>query len=559
MKTMSEHDSLKVDRCDWTHFDVWVCVALIAAVLVVFWPARHFEFLQIDDPGYLSNNPQAVHGLTVASMRWAFSSLVLAHYMPVAVISSLAEVSIFGMNPGPLHVDNAILHAISAAGWYLLWTTLTGQRGRSAMVAALFALHPMRVEPVAWIVGRGDVLCMLCSVTSLILYVRFIRSGNRWVYILSLLSLVLAMLSKTIAMVVPGVMVLLNVWPLRRVELVDRWMTGGASGAVKPQLSVGRLIKELWPFFVIGAGGAALGLFGRVSSHTPMSLSRWSMADRVTNGFLGYCRYLAKVFWPRPMLVFYPLQTVSSAGPTLSAVALLGLLTALAVRLRRRRPYLLVGWLWFLWASLPTIGFVQSGGQSMADRYAYMPYIGLFVAMIWLIADVGSRLQVNGGVLGRLAIFAMGTVVVLACALESRRQLAYWQNTFSLFKHEVDFEPDVADADVLLADQYRLKKQFDQALYWYQHGLALEPDNDSGQTNLACLLLPVDARAALPHFEIAARLKPEDAAKWWNLGICQQQLNMAEQATETLSHARKLDPAIGNDNSLKSSQPITAQ
>lgn len=529
----------------WNRRDLLVALLLIAAVVVLYWPVRHFTYVNIDDPTYLFDNPIAIHGLTRRSVHWALTSLFIGNYMPVAELSSLLDVSIWGMNPGAMHLENALIHGISTVGWYLLWVKLTGCRGRSFMVAGLFGLHPMHVEPVAWIVERCDLLAMLLMVGSLLAYVQYTRTARKWLYALSILLFPLALLAKTVAMTLPLVVLLLNVWPLRRLRWPGRWQLASPASSdaahAKP-VAFSRLLLEMVPFILLGMGGAAMGLWGRLSSSAIRSVASWPLYERWAVSVLGYCRYLLKFVWPEPMVVLYPLGAQRTVLSMVVATVLLGIVSVLIVRSARKWPYLLVGWIWFLGTLAPTIGLVQAGGQAIADRYTYLPYVGLSMAIVWWAADAWRQIARGRPVVTSAVSWSLCGAVLVMSSVDARHQLMYWKNSLTLFRHADQNTVDNFAVDNSLGNEYRRQGRYDLATQAYAKSVAADPGHPDSQNNLAGMLMMGYPAQALPHFEIAVHLDPKNPDRWWNLGQCFEQLHHTADAMHCYRIALKLNP-----------------
>ena len=389
--------------------DLPVAAAIAVATLALFWPVRHFGWINFDDPQYVLRNPHVTGGLTAADARWAFSPGTFAYWHPLTWLSLQLDVTLWGPRPGPMHVESAALHAAAAAGWYLLWAGLTGRRSRAAAVAALFAAHPTRVESVAWIAERKDVLCGLFTVAVLLAYASR-RTG------LAVGCYALAVMAKPVAVVVPAYLLLLDAWPMRR-----------------------RLTwRRLWPFAGLAGAGVALTLLAGGQSPATPTLAQLGVRDRLATATLGYVRHLGHLAVPVRLSIFYPYRFGEPTVAVASAGGLLAVITWAAWRARRRRPYLIVGWLWFAVGLLPSIGLVQSGEQSMADRFAYTAAVGVFVAIVWLACDIG----------GRVAGVALAAAVG-AAAVGTAWDLPAWRDGASIWAYSaasVDQRDPVIDA-----------------------------------------------------------------------------------------------------------------
>ncbi len=397
---------------------------LFALVAGVFMPAVTHDFITYDDPAYVTENPQVAAGLSWAGARWAFWSTGASNWHPLTWLSHMADCQLFGLHPWGHHLTNVLLHATNAVLLFLVLQTMTGASWRSLFVAALFGIHPLHVESVAWISERKDVLSTAFMFLALWAYAgRFQRRpGGHPVaigfYGASLLCFALGLMSKPMLVTLPFVLLLLDFWPLRR------WR-GSSPGARW------RLILEKLPFFLLAAASSVITLVAQKKGGAVASVEDFPLSVRLANALTSYCWYLAKAVVPTKLAVFYPFFAARPPLWQISvSVAVLAAVTATSVALVRRQPYLLVGWLWFLGALVPVIGLVQIGGQSMADRYSYVPLVGVFMMVSWGIPDATARL---GRRRWPLAIAAGAALT--ACAVVTTRQLAYWKNGVSLFHH----------------------------------------------------------------------------------------------------------------------------
>jgi Tfp pilus assembly protein PilF len=471
-------------RRTWT-----IALLLAAATLALYWPVRHFDLIYFDDPLLLTDSPEVQAGLTWASVKWALTSVVIANWQPVTNLSFLLVSQFFGIAPGAHHLANAVLHAANASLLFLLLWQLTRSTWRSAAAAAIFAWHPLRVESVAWIAERKDVLCAFFFLLALLFYARHAQAGRgsgapssgpgapgnsrpKIYYGASLLAFALALLSKPMAVTLPGVLLLLDVWPLGRISVLKFEMP-----KLKP------LLLEKTPFFalMILFCLATYRIQHDYAAMTP--LDKLGLAPRAANAVAGYLAYPAQLFLPVNLAAIYPypkdfdpVQTGLKAA-LLLAVAL-GSLTQLG-----RRPWLAVGWFWYLGTALPIIGLVQVGGQAMADRYTYLPLIGPVVAIVWQAADWFGR-----GRGGKFILTALASVILSTLAFMSERQLQFWRNTVALFEHNVTVTPGNGSAEFTLGVGFERAGDTNLAIVSYRTAEMMEPREFQARRNLAALL-----------------------------------------------------------------------
>jgi len=403
---------------------------IVGVVLLVYWQVGSFPFVHYDDNDYVTGNPQVLSGLTWAGASWAFTTTHVANWHPLTWLSHMADVEVFGASPGWHHRVNAGFHASNALLLFWVMFRMTGALWRSGFVAALFAVHPLHVESVAWVSERKDVLSTLFWLLSMWGYLRYAERPGVWRYAMVMLCLSLGLLSKPMVVTLPFVLLLLDVWPLERF--------GGlrvSPGPPRcPPVPAGRLVLEKVPLLLLSAGSCVATYLAQQSGGALHNT--YPFAVRASNAAVSYLSYLGKTLWPSSLSVFYPHPASLGLGIAWWKVAG-SLLVLVAVSagavLQRRRPYLGVGWLWYLGTLVPVIGLVQVGGQAMADRYTYVPLIGVFVMVSW-----GAEELLRGIRGGRGILWGTGTAVVAALAVASFVQVSYWRTSETLFSHALE-------------------------------------------------------------------------------------------------------------------------
>ena len=486
--------------------DLAVAAVVAVVTLAVYWPAGSFGWINFDDGQYVSGNAHVLGGLTAGDAAWAFSRGTFAYWHPLTWLSLQADVTLWGPRPGPMHLENVAWHAAAAAGWYLLWAGLTGRRGPAAVVALLFAVHPTRVESVAWVAERKDVLCGAMTVATLLAYAAYARGRQpRGWYAAAVVAYALAVMAKPMAVTVPALMLVLDFWPV------------GRAGRTVRRLAVDKV-----PFAAMAVVAAGLTLASTSQAAATPTLAQLGVRDRLATAAVGYVRYLGKLAVPRRLSVFYPYQVDQPLAVVVAAVGLLAVVTWTAWRVRRRAPYVAVGWAWFVVALVPVIGLVQSGEQSMADRFAYTAAVGPFVAVVWLAADGVDALARRGGRGGRaVRLVAAGVAVagVGACAVGAATYLAAWRDAVSVWTWAADaLGRPVGLVESHLGGAYLADGRPDLALDHYAAAAELTPDDPYTQGPLGRLLLGVDPAQAEPHLRRALRARPDDPVLWVALG-----------------------------------------
>lgn len=515
---------------------LWVSVALIAGNLAVFGPAAGFGFLAYDDPQYVSANPQVAAGLTWKGVSWAFSTGYFSNWHPLTWLSHMLDVQIFGMNPGAHHLTNLILHVGSTLILFGLLHSLTAALGRSAFVAALFALHPLHVESVAWVSERKDLLSTFLGMLTLAAYVGFARRPRAGRYLAVMLLYAMGLMAKPMLVTLPFVLLLLDFWPLGRLS-PDAAPQGQAVEASDRSSGLGALILEKVPLFALaGASAVATFLVQRAGGNL-LSTEEFPLEVRAANAVVSYVLYLSKTLWPASLAAFYPYPRAQSTLAVVGGLLALAAASVAAIRAARRHPYLAVGWLWYLGTLVPVIGLVQAGEQAMADRYTYVPLIGIFVAAAWGIPVLLARWP--RPVLQGAAAFA-----VLACALSARAQVRHWGSDRALWTQAVRATAGNAVAHNNLGIALAAEGLEVEAQARFSDAVRLNPRHAEARNNLgASLLKQGRADEAATHLLEAIRLAPEYADARSNLGSSLASLGRPDEAIVHFSEALRLKPA----------------
>jgi hypothetical protein len=420
------------------------CLLLAFATFAIYWPVRHYGFVDYDDDDYVFNNPVVRAGLSWPNFVWAFDDQHDCNWHPLTWLSHMADCQFFGINPGAMHLENVFFHCANSVLLLLLLNSATGAFWRSAFVAALFALHPLRVESVAWIAERKDVLSGFFFMLTLWFYVLHAKiqitgGGPKFqknnFYRLSWFCFILGLLAKPMLVTVPIILLLLDFWPLKRFTIYDLRFT------------IGRLLREKIPFFLFSIIAGIITLFAQRAG------GGWVPADshffpRVGNVVTGYWGYIEKLFWPQNLSFLYLRPGKTSVAEFFLAAIILTAISILAAVQFRRRSWFAVGWLWFVVMLLPVSGLLQIGRLSIADRYTYLPAIGFYIIVVWGIADLIAVLFSEK--FCRALAIAGASAILFACAILTRQQLAYWQNTRTLMEHALKIDPNnyVAQTDL---------------------------------------------------------------------------------------------------------------
>jgi len=509
----------------------WLAIGLGILTLLLYWPATHADFINYDDPDYVTTNPAVLGGLTLNHIAWAFTTSDTANWHPLTWLSLMLDATLFGPQSAGFHFTNVALHALNAVLLFGLLLRLTGARWRSALVAALFAWHPLHVESVAWVAERKDVLSTCLGFLALWFYLGYTKSRDgsalpagrsRVFYGLSLLVYALGLLSKPMVVTWPCVWLLLDFWPLNRFQPGRAWP----------------LVREKIPFFALAGAASVVTFLVQHHGGALADLAGVPFDLRLENALISYVRYLEKLFWPSGLAVFYPYPpSWPLALALLAAVALAGVTTLFWIR-RRHEPFLLVGWLWFVGMLVPVIGLVQAGQQSLADRYTYLPSVGLLILLVWGAHALTRR--------SRPAILLAGVVAaasLVLCLVLTRQQLACWQNSETLFRHALAVTQSNYIAHNHLGIYLFDQGHTDAAIQEYQSALDLQPTDAEAHNNLGVALARQGRTDdALTHYQTALRLKPGYAEVHYNLANLLARLGKTDTAITEFSAAIRLKP-----------------
>jgi tetratricopeptide (TPR) repeat protein len=518
-------------RIDPSRLPLFAGLLLALLALVAFLPVLGHDFVRFDDPLYVTQNAHVRAGLTWEGIAWALTANVASNWHPLTMLSHMLDATLFGLNPRGHHLTSLVLHVADTVLLFLVFWRMTGKTGRSAAVAALFAVHPTHVESVAWVAERKDVLSALFWMLALLAYHRYAVQPSRGRYAWIVLWLALGLMSKPMVVTLPFVLLLLDVWPLGRLAL---------PGKPPERTALWRLVREKLPLFALAAAGSVVTVLAQHKSLA--SAETFPVARRLAHAVVSYVAYLGKTLAPRHLAVYYPMPGPEPAWEVAGALLLLAGITALALLAVRRAPYLLVGWLWFLGTLVPVIGLVQVGGQSMADRYTYLPSIGLYLMIVWGLADLLGRRPAGRTVL------AFGTAVVLTVLVGlTRVQLATWRDSEALFEHAVAVTDGNYLAHLNLAQILAGEDRREESLAHFRAALALAPGMVQVRASLGNTLRRWGQPAeALPHLRAALILRPRDAELHHSLAMDLVDLGRTDQAMAELRTALRLDPKLAD-------------
>lgn len=560
---------------------------------MAFWGVKDAGFVNYDDPQYITENPIVQRGLTLENVKWAFTTFHFHNWHPLTWLSYMADCQLFGVNARALHLVNLGLHLANTLLVFALLRRLTGAVWASGIVAAFFGWHPMHVESVAWIAERKDVLSTLFWLLTMWAYVEYAKRRSRGWYAGMLAFFILGLMSKAMLVTLPLALLLVDVWPLGRLDLnAARWWSNAP-----------RLIIEKIPLFALAAAASWAAYLAQAGA--AISTSDLTFTERVANAFMSYARYIGKTIWPTDLAVFYP-PGIWPVWQAIAVAIVLGLVSVAAIKSVRDKPFFFTGWFWFLGTLVPVIGIVQVGSQSMADRYMYVPSIGLYIALVWSVRD-----QLRSEPRTKIAASAATVAALVACMILTAQQVARWQNSVTLLTHaERVTPPNIVTLNNLMlallkegktneANQRALRSiqvapeeeltwqnagnmafaegRLEEALGYYRKGLKLKPHSPNlnfsagvvldrqgksaeaiehyhrailakpaflqARMNLAkALTITADARGAISHYVEIVQMYPDFAPAHYQLGSLYLEEGRIEQAAHHLKRAVELNP-----------------
>jgi Tfp pilus assembly protein PilF len=513
--------------------------ALVILTLTCYSQTWRFGFINLDDPVYASENRHVREGISLPGIAWAFTTFEGANWHPVTWLSLMADRSLFGPGPGGHHITNSLLHLANTLLVFFVFSQMTAAPKRSALLAALFAVHPLHVESVAWISERKDVLSTFFGFLSIGCYARYAAVRRPGTYFFSFLFLCLGLMSKPLLVTWPCLLLLLDYWPLRR--LGHPTVADGVRGWLA---SLGRLrgpVLDKLPMMVPVVLLSAATFAAQKGSGAVIAASALDLKSRIANALVSYVAYLGKAVWPAELSVFYPYPDPAALlWPAAGALLLLALLTGLALQMSKKAPYLPVGWFWFLGTLVPMIGLVQVGTQAMADRYMYVPLIGLGIVVIWGGNDLWRRTGWDRRVLGGIA-----AVILIFLTMAGYRQVRLWENSLTLFQHAVAVDPENDLAHNNLGTEYDRRGETEEAERHFRKALEINPFNASAANNLAGHLLEGgNFTEAERLYRRAVEFDPTWPAFRYNYGVMLFRTGRVEEAIAQFAEALKLDPTM---------------
>jgi tetratricopeptide (TPR) repeat protein len=508
-------------------YDILVCLLLVIAILFSYYQVSGYEFVNYDDLRYVKKFEK--EGLTLISIIESFTTMDASNWHPLTWLSHMVDVKLFGMNPGAHHMVNVFFHITNALLLFIVLRKMTGELWQSGFVAALFAIHPLHVESVAWVAERKDVLSTFFWMMTMYSYFRYIKHRGFYRYMQIILFFMLGLMSKPMLVTLPFVLLLLDYWPLCRFRFGQSYID---SNSHKSSHNL-HLILEKIPLFILSAASCVMTILAQKAGGAVGSLGMYSLEARLANALVSYVLYIGKMFIPMNLAVFYPYPVLIPLWKIICALITLLSISFLVIKTYKVHPYFLVGWLWFIGTLIPVIGLVQVGRQAMADRYTYIPLIGLFIMVAWGFSAFYKKRKYNKPV-----IISISLVILLILTVITRSQVRYWANNFTLYEHAIDVTENNQVAHSNIGAALYLKGRVNEAIVHFIEALKIEPDYNEVLINLLVSLGVNDnIDQAIERLEKLSKVFPENSGLYYNLGVVYRQKGELDKAIKNYKKA----------------------
>ncbi len=518
-----------------------ICVFLTIALCSLYLQVKDHQFVNFDDDLYVTDNRHVFSGLNLENIKWSLTRVYVSNWHPLTWISHMIDVEIFGMKPGMHHLTNVIFHVLNSILLLTVLNKMTGSLWRSAVVVVLFALHPLHVESVAWIAERKDVLSTFFWMLTMLTYYRYVRCRTISKYLLMILVFSLGLMAKPMLVTLPFVLLLLDFWPLKREELNLTMNGSNTELSWWPKINtrgILRLILEKVPLMIMALAASGVTFYAQSVGGSVKSLERVSLASRIQNAIITYVVYLWKMVWPLNLAVYYPYPKQFSTLTVVMCPLLLIAITVIVVMSVRRFPYFITGWFWYLGTLVPVIGIVKVGDQSMADRYTYIPLIGIFVMIAWGLPELLDKWQFK-----KIAFATLTGIVIPILIVFSWLQIGYWKNSNTLFRHALNVTVNNDVAHNNLARDLIDHGDFDDALKHCAEALKINPYNTDAYNNMGLALIKIgEISKAISIFSKEIQIHPNNVDAYINLGAAYIKQGNNSEAIIQVSKAIEIEP-----------------
>jgi tetratricopeptide (TPR) repeat protein len=522
--------------------DIFIYAFLCVSILSVYWQVLTFDFISFDDYMYVRDNPIVRQGITFEGIKWAFATMYAGNWHPLTWLSHMMDIEIFGLNPGMYHVMNVFIHMASTLLLFYCLRRMTGSIWKSAVVAFIFGLHPLHVESVAWISERKDVLSTFFWILTMLCYKRYIERRSAASYIAVAVCYLLGLMAKPMLVTLPFVLLLLDFWPLKRPGLIVSDEVGVSTAKDMKQgirwSGMLKLIREKIPLLLIAGVASVTTIFAQKGSGAISNLEIIPLHIRLQNAIISYLIYMEKMVWPSHLAVFYPFPKMIALPMVIISAATLIALTLLFVVNISRFPYLIVGWLWYLGTLLPVIGIIQVGSQAMADRYTYVPLIGISIMIAWGLPQLIDQWRS-----GRYVLSGILCLIVPLLMWSTWHHTGYWKDNVTLFSHAIDVTKDNYLAHNSLGVALCNRGEFDAGINHYIEALRIYPEHIQALNNLgAALVKEREYGKSIEHFKKAIQLDPYFVNAHYNLGVALYSLGKVDEAIKEYQEVLQLNP-----------------
>ena len=491
--------------------EIIVCLFLVLSILIAYWQVIDYEFVGFDDDLYVTSNPKVKNGLTVSNIIWAFKSTSVGNWHPLTWLSHMLDVQLYGMNPGSHHMTSVLFHIVNSMLLFVVFKKMTGRIWESGLVAALFALHPLHVESVAWVAERKDVLSTFFWMLTIYAYAWYVEDPGIKRYLSVLLFYLFGLMAKPMLVTLPFVLLLLDYWPLRRLQFRH------SEENSRNLFQMSFVLPMLWekvPFFILSIASIVVTIFVQKTGGAIGSLEVYPFTTRIANALVSYLSYIGKMVWPFYLSVLYPFPNAIAGWKVAGAFLLLVSISLISIKYIKQKPWFAVGWLWYIGTLVPVIGLVQIGTQAMADRYTYIPITGLFIIIAWGVPELISNWYYK-----TKGLAVISAVVFLILMITSSIQVSYWKNSISLYEHAIYVTPNNYMMHNNLGFTLTAQGKFNDAIKHYKEALCINPDFETANLNLGIALLAQGKiEKCIEYYQEVLREKPHYAKVHNNLG-----------------------------------------
>ncbi|MEA3428021.1 MAG: tetratricopeptide repeat protein [Thermodesulfobacteriota bacterium] len=520
------------------HKILTVCLLLILTILITFWQVKNFDFVNFDDQVYVTANPKVQSGLTIDGVVWAFTTFCAGNWHPLTWLSHMLDCELYGLNPMGHHWTSLQIHLTNTLLLFFILQYMTRAIWKSAFVAALFALHPLHVESVAWVSERKDVLSTFFGMLTILAYIRYVKKRNFFRYFLVFILLSLGLMAKPMLVTLPFVLLLLDFWPLERLKYSFYHQSSNFQS-----LNLSRLIWEKVPFFIPVAISSLLTILAQKEVGALYTFEALPVKVRIANAFVSYASYIIKTIWPQNVAVFYPhpLGISSLWYVFLAAFAIAGI-SFFSIRLFKQHPYVAVGWFWYLGTLIPVIGLIQVGAQSMADRYTYIPLTGLFIIAAWGIPDLLKKWHYN-----RIILVIFSIIIIFAFSTRSYFQIGHWKNSTAVFENAIK----ITNYNWLACNNLGLalmcNGKAEESVFYFKKALRIRPNYLKLYDNLGVALFQLGKlEEALSYYSKALEIDPEHAGIHKHTAMILATQGKLEKALQHYTKALLIDPELAD-------------